>query len=162
MKKVLLLVVSLLYGQFGYCKDIGQLTTAVSNNAVAAAKTASGWRLYSFNGLLKGKDHKAVTNLAQQYDLSSGQSKVIEGVPFKQGRLASIAVTVKNQIYLFGGYTVSADHQEKSMADVYQFDPVDQSFNLFTQMPISVDDTVAVVDTQAPWKCVFQWELKTL
>ncbi len=122
-----------------------QLAKPISNNAVAAAKTADGWQLFSFNGLQPGKDWQAVSNLAMQYDLSSGHSSVINSVPYKNGRLASIAATVNNKIYLFGGYTVAKDHQEKSMADVYRFDPATRQFSLFINMPTSVDDSVALV-----------------
>ena len=145
MKYLLLLWLGLSLSLPTYAKVVGQLHTPIANNAVAGAKTKAGWQLFSFNGLLAGKDHHAVTNLAQVYNVSSGKSELIKTVPFKNGRLASIAVTVDNMIYLFGGYTVSADHQEKSLADVYQFNPQTKEFTLFTQMPISVDDTVALV-----------------
>ena len=124
---------------------VGQLVNPISNNAVAAAKTTAGWQLFSFNGLQSGKDWQAVSNLSMQFDLTTGKSQLIDSVPYKEGRLASIAVTVNNQVYLFGGYTVSEDHQEKSMLDVYRFDPNSQQFSLFSQMPTSVDDTVALV-----------------
>lgn len=126
-------------------KEIGSLPSAVANNAVASAKTDSGWNIYSFNGLTTNKDWQSVTNAAYVFNLKSGTSQTINSVPFKQGRLASIAVSVNNQIYLFGGYTVAKDHQEKSMSDVYLFNPLDESFTLFSQMPIPVDDTVALV-----------------
>ncbi|MFT5163623.1 MAG: N-acetylneuraminic acid mutarotase [Alteromonadaceae bacterium] len=124
---------------------VGQLAKPITNNAVASAKTSAGWQLFSFNGLQPGKDYQAVSHLAMQFDLDSGKSTVIDNVPFKAGRLASIAATVNNQIYLFGGYTVSKDHQEVSMTDVYRFDPSHQAFSLFSQMPTSVDDSVALV-----------------
>ena len=44
-------------------KEIGELPVAVSNNAVAAAKTRSGWQLFSFNGLTQNKDWRAVSNI---------------------------------------------------------------------------------------------------
>jgi len=112
---------------------------------VAAAKTPAGWQLLSFNGLTHNKDWRAVSNLAMGIDLTTNTPYQIDSVPFKQGRLASIAVTVKNKVYLFGGYTVSQSHQEKSMPDVYLYDPQLKKFELFTQMLISVDDTVALV-----------------
>lgn len=127
---------------------VGKLAKAVSNNAVVAAKTNGQWSVYSFNGLLPDKDVESVSNLTLKYHLPSRESRVISNVPYSQGRLASIAVTLKNQVYLFGGYTVSQDHQEKSMADVYRFNPATEQYQLFTNMPISVDDTVALVYQQ--------------
>ncbi|TQV86421.1 Kelch repeat-containing protein [Aliikangiella coralliicola] len=126
-------------------KEVGELPFAISNNAVSAAKVKGNWQLFSFNGLRQQKNWQAVSNVGMGFELSSKQNFKIEPIPFKQGRLASIAVTVKNKIYLFGGYTVAENHEEKSMSDVYQFDPKTQQFSLLTHMPIPVDDTVALV-----------------
>jgi len=106
-----------------YSNQIATLDVAISNNAVAAAKTTDGWQLLSFNGLTKNKDWRAVSNIAMGIDLTTKTSYQINNVPFSSGRLASIAATVNNMVYLFGGYTVSESHDEKSMADVYQYDP---------------------------------------
>lgn len=126
-------------------QKIAELPIAVSNNAVSAVKTSSGWQLLSFNGLTKNKDWRAVTNTAMGLDLATKTPYLINSVPFKEGRLASIAVTVNNKVYLFGGYTVSESHAEKSMPDVYQYDPETKTFSLFSNMLIPVDDSVALV-----------------
>lgn len=132
----------------GLDKETFNLPVAISNNAVAAAKTNEGWHLFSFNGLTKDKDWRAVSNHAMGFNLSSNKGYLIDSVPYQQGRLASIAATVNNQIYLFGGYTVAADHSEKSMPNVYRFDPQKKSFQLFSKMPTPVDDSVALVYQQ--------------
>jgi len=141
----LLLTISAVSAFSNQAEVIGTLPEAISNNAVAAAKTSTGWQLYSFNGLRKSKDWQGVTNLAMRFDLTTRRGYSIDKIPYKAGRLASIAVTVKNKIYLFGGYTVNDKHEEKSMPDVYQFDPETQKFTYFTDMSIPVDDTVALV-----------------
>jgi len=142
---LIILLASLVFSLPSQSTEIAKLNLAVSNNSVAAAKTTSGWQLLSFNGLSKEKDWRAVTNVAMGIDLKSKKTYFIDNVPFKQGRLASIAVTVNNKVYLFGGYTVSESHAEKSMPDVYQYDPQSREFTLFSQMLIPVDDTVALV-----------------
>ena len=121
------------------------LKTPISNNAVAIADGLHGPSVYSFNGLGAEKDWRAVTNLAQGVTLTQAKSFVVKDIPFKEGRLASNAVTVNNKIYLFGGYTVAKNHEEKSMPDVYRFDPKTETFDLISKMPIPVDDTVALV-----------------
>lgn len=123
----------------------GKLVQPIANNAVASAEVYGEKRFYSFNGLEERKDWRAVSNRALAYSPQSKKSWEIKSVPFTQGRLASISATVKNKVYLFGGYTVSEDHQEKSLPEVYRFDPVNESFELFTHMPVSVDDSVALV-----------------
>lgn len=134
-----------IYSNLLSAEEIGNLPESVTNNAVAAAYNEDGWHIYSFNGLMESKDWQAVTNKAFVFSLTTGGSKSIDNIPFKQGRLASVAVSVNNKIYLFGGYTVAQDHQEKSVSDVYLFDPMTESFSLFSKMPIPVDDTVALV-----------------
>ncbi|TQV76970.1 galactose oxidase [Aliikangiella marina] len=124
---------------------IGNLPEPITNNAVAAAMTKNGWQLYSFNGLKRGKDWRAVSNSVYRFDLKSQQSYPIKTVPYQTGRLASIAVTVKNKIYLFGGYTVAENHEEKSIPSVHRFDPQTNEFQKITEMSIPVDDTVALV-----------------
>lgn len=126
-------------------KNYAELPVAISNNAVAAVKLDRGWLLFSFNGLTQNKNWQAVTNLVMEFNLTKNQAFKITNVPYSDGRLASIAVTVKQKIYLFGGYTVSKNHEEKSTNEVYQFDPSTQNFSLFSTMPIPVDDTVALV-----------------
>ena len=126
-------------------QDDKLLSNAVSNNAVAIAKNKQGWQLFSFNGLTEGKTVKDVSNIAMGFDLASNTNFTINSVPYQHGRLASVAVTVKNRIYLFGGYTVSETHEEVSTPEVYQFNPETLKFELFTQIPLSVDDSVAVV-----------------
>lgn len=129
-------------------KEVGKLSYPISNNAVAAAKTVSGWQLYSFNGLTEKKDWQAVSNLAMGFSLEKKTPYVISSVPYREGRLASIAATVNNKVYLFGGYTVAESDQEKSMPDVYQFNPETQTFKLYSTMPTPVDDSVALVYQQ--------------
>ena len=136
---------SMLFSVQAQATQIAELPMAVSNNAVSAVKTSSGWQLLSFNGLTKNKDWRAVTNTAMGLDLATKTPYVIDNVPFKEGRLASISATVNNKVYLFGGYTVSESHAEKSMPDVYQYDPETRKFSLFSQMLIPVDDSVALV-----------------
>jgi len=141
----LTLFASIIFSLPSHSTEIAKLNLAISNNAVAAAKTASGWQLLSFNGLTRNKNWRAVSNTAMGVDLASKTSYHIKNVPFEHGRLASIAVTVNNKVYLFGGYTVNESHAEKSMPDVYQYDAQTRKFTLFSQMLIPVDDTVALV-----------------
>ena len=136
---------------------IGSLPEPISNNAVAAAKIDNRWQLFSFNGLESGKDWNAVSNLVMRFDLHSNQGFLIEPVPYESGRLASIAVTVNNQIYLFGGYTVAKNHEEKSTPEVFRFDPQTRKFDKVSSMPIPVDDSVAMVYLQRYIYLVSGW-----
>ncbi len=122
-----------------------QLSEPISNNAVASANVKEQVFLYSFNGLKVGKTWKEVTSNGYKYNPVTGQADILKKVPGKAGRLASIAATVNNQIYIFGGYTVAEDHSEISTPEVYRFDPISEQYELISKMPTPVDDSVALV-----------------
>ncbi len=120
-----------------------KLPMAVSNNAVAYVATAGGDQFYTFNGLLAGKTYQDITNHA--YVWQSGQWHQLQ-VPAAQAPvLASTAVTVGQHVYLIGGYTVAADHSEKSIPNVWKIDAESHQWLAMPDMPTPVDDTVALV-----------------
>lgn len=119
-----------------------QLPSAISNNAVAIAESVEGQTLYSFLGLGAGKTYQDVQKTAFACPINKACEQ-LDDVPVPQGRLASVAVTIKNKIYLFGGYTVAPDGSEVSTPDVLAFDPKDKSWLPRAPMPTPVDDMVA-------------------
>jgi N-acetylneuraminic acid mutarotase len=121
------------------------LPEPVSNNAVAIAQVSGQPTLFSFNGLAKGKTYKDIHANAFSVNLTTKESRSIAPLPDAQGRLASIAVTLNNRIFVIGGYTVAADHSEISTAPVYEYFPLENKYQLVTNIPVPVDDTVALV-----------------
>jgi len=121
-----------------------ELPEAISNNAVAAADGPAGPTLYSFNGLQPDKSWRGTSNAAYACVISSQTCEAIAPVPVTEGRLASAAVTVAGKIYIFGGYTVSEEGDEVSTPEVFAFDPKTTSYERVADMPIPVDDTVAM------------------
>ncbi len=120
--------------------------TPISNNAVAIAYNSSSQpMIYSFNGLKADKTWQDVSSNSFAINPLNGAIKQLADVPGNAGRLASIAATVGNKVYIFGGYTVEADHSEVSTPEVYRFDPNQETYELVTQMPTPVDDSVALV-----------------
>ena len=124
-------------------QSLADLPIAISNNAVASADVNGETQLYSFLGLEAGKDWSDVSKKAFRY--SDKTWTQLKDVPVEQGRLASIAVTVNKQIYLFGGYTVSEDHSEVSTPEVLRFNPLDEIYTRVADIPIPSDDAVALV-----------------
>jgi len=121
-----------------------QLPEPMANNAVAAAEGPDGPTLYSFNGLKSGKSWKDTSNAAYACVIAKQECKIIASVPVKEGRLASAAVTVAGQIYVFGGYTVAENGDEVSTPEVFAFDPQTGRYTAKADMPTPVDDMVAV------------------
>lgn len=119
------------------------LPKAISNNAVAYLSVNGQDQYYSFNGITAGKSYQDITNEA--YVWQSGQWQQLH-VPDEQlPVLASTAVGVNDSVYLFGGYTVAADHSEKSVPNVWKINGLDHEFKAMPVMPTPVDDAVALV-----------------
>jgi hypothetical protein len=120
------------------------LPEPVTNNAVAGAMIEGREMAYSFAGLHEGKTWQDVTADAYACDLEARTCREIDPIPDGIGRLASVAVNVQGQIYIFGGYTVAEDGSESSTPEVWRFNPATETYTHITNMPVPVDDTVAL------------------
>ncbi|CAA0364932.1 Kelch motif domain-containing protein [Alteromonas infernus] len=128
------------------------LPEPVSNNAVASVTINDTQYVFSFMGLGKGKTHNDVHNRAWQLVINNKdkplQWQALPPVPSSlalKGRLASVAVGVKDSVYIFGGYTVDEHHNEISTPDVYKYSPTTGEYTLLAPMPVPVDDATALV-----------------
>ena len=121
-----------------------RLPEPVTNNAVAGVELDGHMMAYSFAGLHEGKTWRDVTADAYACDLDARTCREIAGLPDGIGRLASVAVTVGGQIYIFGGYTVAGDGSEASTPEVWRFDPASETYTHITDMPVPVDDSIAL------------------
>ncbi|MEE8294588.1 MAG: hypothetical protein V3R64_02650 [Sphingomonadales bacterium] len=121
------------------------LLDPTSNNAVAGIAMGDDLYLYSFSGLGFGKETADIHSNSYLVNVSEQFATNIPEVPGTKDRLASIAATVGNLIYVIGGYTVEPDGTEISTPEVYAFDPLDETYKLRAPMPTPVDDTVALV-----------------
>lgn len=144
---VLLLVVLAACGRSepAHPLDVPDMPAAVSNNAVAIIDGADGFRLYSFMGLNAGKTWRDTSRQAFEYDSRSGRWTQLPPVPVASGRLASIAAAVAGNVYLFGGYTVAENHEEVSTPEVLRLEPQSRTYVRVKDMPLPVDDSVALV-----------------
>lgn len=135
--------------------DLPSLPEAVSNNAVAKVSTRQGDYLLSFMGLAEGKTYRDVHNKVWALKLGGSggsqslnewqpKSPVPSSLPLK-GRLASIAVGIGDQAYIFGGYTVDKDHREISSPDNFAYQLEADSYRKIANTPVPVDDTTALV-----------------
>jgi len=121
------------------------LPEAVSNNAVAITTVKGQPTIFSFNGLSKGKTYKDIHAKAFSFNLHTQKVKTIASLPDGTGRLASIAVSLNNRIFVIGGYTVAKDHSEVSTSQIFEYFPLKNTYQKTTEMPVPVDDTVALV-----------------
>ena len=119
------------------------LPEPLSNHAVAYLNLEGQNRFFVFYGLRAGKTYQDITNQAHVW--MQGQWHQLPVPPTQQPVLASVAAVVKDQVYLFGGYTVAADHSELSIPNVWKIDGRTLAWQAMPAMPTPVDDTVALV-----------------
>lgn len=127
---------------------------AVTNNAITQINFNGKDYLLSFSGLSQGKTYQDIHNMAYLFNVKNNQWQNIAPVPLSTknmntthhlvGRLASVATTINNKAYIFGGYTVAKDHSEVSIADVYSYDILTDMYQLLSSTPIPVDDSIAL------------------
>ena len=143
MRKIIIIILSLWYGLPVYA--LPPMPEAISNNAVAVAINGKQRHLCSFFGLMGNKKYDGVTNRAWCVDIDADDDwQEVSPVPVKSGRLASTAVSIAGKIYVFGGYTVAADGHEVSTPEVVQYNPITNQYKRRADMPVPVDDSVAV------------------
>lgn len=121
------------------------LLDPTSNNAVAGIAMGDDLYLYSFSGLGSGKETADINSNSYLVNVAEQFATDIPPVPGGKDRLASIAVTLGNLIYVIGGYTVEPDGTEISTPEVFAFNPDDETYTEVSPMPTPVDDTVALV-----------------
>lgn len=121
------------------------LPVPTTNNAVAAAMVDGKSYLYSFLGLGAKKEFSSIHRECFRLDLATNAWERLPDVPTANGRLASTAQTVDGKIYLFGGYTVAENGDERSLPDVDVLDARTNTFSKAAPMPVPVDDAISVV-----------------
>ncbi|MEM7278424.1 MAG: galactose oxidase [Pseudomonadota bacterium] len=127
-----------------HATDWPELPEAISNNAFTALVGDDGLTLVSFAGIGSGLKSGDVHSRTYVLYPNAREWKRVADIPGKRGRLASVAVAVKSKAYVFGGYSVAADGSEISERDSYAFDPETATYRRIADMPIAVDDAVAV------------------
>lgn len=60
------------------------------------------------------------------------------------GRLAMTATVLEQNFYLFGGYSVARDGTEVTQPDSYRFSVISKNYTKLPDMPVAVDDSVAL------------------
>lgn len=116
----------------------------LSNNAVAVLEQDGRSTLYSFYGIGPGKSFKDISRAAYAYDIAANRWRSLSPPPVSEGRLASVAVGLGGRIWLFGGYTVAPDGEEVSTPEVLAYDPSTDRWQRRADMPLPVDDAVAL------------------
>ena len=128
---------------------LADMPVAVSNNAVASATVDGQPYVFSFAGIGPAKDWYDIHLYAFRYDVQTNQWDSIPPLPDPQGgKIAAAASTVKNKIYIIGGYHVASNYNETSSNKVHIYNPETNAYEADgADIPIPIDDQV-----QAVWR----------
>lgn len=120
----------------------------IANNAVSHGEMSGNPYVFSFGGIDTTKIYTGINKRAFRYDVTNDNWDEIDTLPVVLPLIASSANTVKNKVYLIGGYHVYSNGSETSSDEVIIYDPeTDNYLPNGTAIPIPIDD-----QTQAVWK----------
>jgi len=136
-----------LSAQWEWWEELSPMPEPVTNNAVTNATVNGVPFIYSFSGLDESKECGKNHLRSFRYDTSSNEWETIDDLPdSKGGKVAAGASTVKNKIYIIGGYHISNSCGEISSRKVNIYDPETNSYlSDGADIPIAIDDHVQAV-----------------
>lgn len=128
--------------------ELPSMPEPVSNNAVTSAMVNGVPHVYSFSGIDSTKIFSGIHKRAFRYNTLTQVWDVIAPLPSGNGRIAAGASTVKNKIYIMGGYEVFANGGEASFDNTHIYNPETNSYEPDgAPIPVPIDDHV-----QAVWR----------
>lgn len=126
---------------------IPDLPEPVSNNSLASTTVRGKTYIVSALGIGPGKQSNDLHNKVWMHTLGEFGWSELPEVPSQQrltGRAGASAVALNNNFFLFGGFTLNADGSKQTAADSYRLDPVTRRYTRINDMPVPVDDAVAL------------------
>ncbi len=122
------------------------LPEPLTNNAVALLCHEGHRLILSIYGLGRGRRPADITRKVLLLDLDApGPAwERLPDAPMTPPRLAASAVAVGGRIYVLGGYSVASDGRETTHGDLWSFDPARRRWKRRADMPVAVDDSVAL------------------
>ena len=133
-------------GQTFTANPMKEMPEAVSNNAVTSAMVGEVPYVYSFGGIDSTKLFSGIHLRSYRLQTNTNLWEALPALPDTLGKIGVGASTVKNRIYIMGGYHVLASGAEVTSNKVHVFDP---QLNTFlpdaTPLPVPVEDHVQVV-----------------
>ena len=128
---------------------LSDMPEKVSNNAVCSATVAGTPYLFSFSGIDSTKSCDGDHLRSFRYNVETDEWETIAPLPDDLGgKIAAGASTVKNKIYIIGGYHLASNCGETSSGKVHIYDPETNTYLPDgATIPKAIDDQV-----QAVWR----------
>jgi N-acetylneuraminic acid mutarotase len=126
---------------------IPDLPEPVTNNSVASTTVRGKTYIVSALGLGPGKQGSDLHNKVWMHTLGEFGWSELPAVPSQQrltGRAGASMVALNNNFFLFGGFTINADGSKQTAGDSYRLDPVTRRYTRINDIPVAVDDAVAL------------------
>jgi hypothetical protein len=118
----------------------------ISNNAVTEGTVGGETYVYSFGGIDSTKIWSGITKRSFRYHVATDSWEEIAPLPATLDNIAAAASTVKNKIYIIGGYNVAMGGSEISSDEVIIYDPESDSYlPNGAAIPVPIDDQVQCV-----------------
>lgn len=141
---------------------LADMPEPVSNNAVTGAEVNGIAYMFSFSGIDSTKKWDGIHKRAFRYNIDTDVWETIAELPSGTGRIAAGASTVKNKIYIMGGYEVFANGNERTLDEVHIYNPETNEYEPNGKpIPVPVDDHVQVVYKDSLIICVTGWSQTT-
>jgi len=153
-KRNLLVIILLSFGTDGFSQTAWTWTQKadmpfpIANNAVTQGEMGGNQYVFSFGGIDTTKIYSGINKRAFRYDVTNDVWDEIDTLPVVLPLIASSANTVKNKIYILGGYHVLSNGNETSSDEVIIYDPETDTYEPNgTAIPVSIDD-----QSQCVWR----------
>ncbi len=145
---LILLASNFIYAQEQWIwEPLNSMPQPITNNAVAAALIDSVPHVYSFTGLDTTKHYSGISNAAFRFNVETGIWDTIPDLPQSLTQIAAGASTIKNKIYILGGYHVYPNGGEASSIEMHIYDPETNTYEVGANLLRRIDDHV-----QAVWR----------
>lgn len=119
----------------------------ISNNATLATTIRGKTYIASFAGIGQGKTAADAHSKGWMIIVGDSSWQKLPNVPNSLGhnsRLGINAAVLEQNFYLFGGYSVARDGSEVTQPDSYRFSVISKNYTKLPDMPVAVDDSVAL------------------
>ncbi len=126
--------------------ELDTMPSKIANNAVTDAEIGGEKYVFSFGGIDTTKLYSGINQKAFKYRVSNDTWEEISPLPSTLTNIAAGASTVKNKIYILGGYHVYANNNELSSDEVIIYNPTTNIYEpKGTAIPTAIDDHVQCV-----------------
>lgn len=139
----------MLHAQSITWETLAPMPEPVSNNAVTVAEIDGVPHVFSFAGIDESRDWFGIHLRSFRFNTVTELWETIPPLPGQNGgKIAAAASTVKNKVYIIGGYHVASNYSEASSNKVHIYDPETNAYLPDgADIPIPIDDQV-----QAVWR----------